>query len=261
VSDLRIFITGASSGLGEGAALALAAQGHTVTATAETWPQVRTLRATAEDRGVELAVIKLDLRDAIDLEHAATVAAESDVLVLNAGIQESGAILDIPLQRVRESFDVNVFGHLDLVQRVVPTMVKRKKGKVIWLSSIAGLQAVPFLGAYAATKHAIEAIAGSMKAELEPLGISVATVAPGIFGTGFNDTGAESMEQWRDDKTALVPVPDMGPMLAAQYDPQDMIDAIVEIVPATSHLYRTMRPLETIDEIKANQAEQWSATI
>jgi hypothetical protein len=50
-------------------------------------------------------------------------------------------------------------------------------------------------------------------------------------------------------------------MLAAQYDPQDMIDAIVEIVPATSHLYRTMRPLETIDEIKANQAEQWSATI
>jgi short-subunit dehydrogenase len=261
VSDLKIFITGASSGLGEGAVLALAAQGHKVTATAETWAQVRGLRATAEAQGVSLEVVKLDLRDAIDLDHAATLAADTDVLVLNAAIQESGAMVDIPLPRVRESFEINVFAHLDLVQRVVPAMVKRKRGKIIWLSSVAGLQPVPFLGAYGATKFAIEAIAGAMKVELEPLGISVATVAPGIFGTGFNDTGAESQQLWRDEKTALVPVPDQGPMLAAQYDPQDMIDAMIEIIPAKKHLYRTMRPLETIDEIKAAQADQWTATI
>jgi NAD(P)-dependent dehydrogenase (short-subunit alcohol dehydrogenase family) len=261
MSHQKIFITGASSGLGEGAALALAAQGHHVTVTAETWPQVRHIRLAAEQQGISLSAIKLDLRDKIDIAHAATVAAGTDVLVLNAGIQESGALVDIPLQRVRESFDVNVFGHLDLVQRVVPSMIARKKGKVVWLSSVAGLRGVPFLGAYSATKHAIEPIAGAMKAELEPLGISVATVAPGVFGTGFNDTGAESMEQWHNADTALVPVPDMSGMLSAQYDPQQMIDAMVEMIPAKSHLYRTMRPESTIGDIKVAQAEQWSASV
>jgi short-subunit dehydrogenase len=261
LSSLKIFITGASSGLGAGSALALAAQGHTVTATAETWAQVRTLRSAANDQGVELKVIKLDLRDNIDVEHAATKAVGTDVLVLNAAIQESGAIVDIPLQRVRESFEINVFGHLRLVQAVTPSMVEKKSGKIVWLSSVAGLQAVPFLGAYGATKYAIEAIAGAMKLELEPLGITVATVAPGVFGTGFNDTGAESMEQWHNVDTALVPVPDMSDTLDNQYDPQEMIDAMVEIIPAKSHLYRTMRPFSTADEIKETQAAQWDETV
>jgi short-subunit dehydrogenase len=261
MSHQKIFITGASNGLGEGTALALAAQGHDVTVTAETWPQVRHIRVAAEEKGVSITALKLDLRDAIDIAHAAKAAAGTDVLVLNAAIQESGAVVDIPLQRIRESFDINVFGHLDLVQKVVPSMVERKKGKIVWLSSVAGLQAVPFLGAYGATKFAIEALAGAMKVELEPLGISVATIAPGIFGTGFNDTGAESMEQWRDADTALVPVPDMSGMLNSQYDPQEMIDAMVEVIPAKKHLYRTMRPEQTVGEIKATQAEQWDATI
>jgi short-subunit dehydrogenase len=256
----RIFITGASSGLGAGVALGLAPD-HSVTATAETWPQVRALRAAGEDAKVDIEVIKLDLLDEIDIAHAAALAEGTDVLVLNAGIQESGAMADIPIQRLRQSFDINVFGHLHLAQAILPSMVARKSGKVVWLSSIAGLQAVPFLGAYSATKHAIEAIAGAMALELKPLGIDVATIAPGIYGTGFNDTGAESMNQWRDPKTALVPVPDLSLALKAQSDPQEMIDAIIEVIPKRHHLYRTMRPESMIEETKAAQASQWAVSI
>lgn len=252
----KILITGASSGFGRGAAIALARQGHKVVATAETWPQVRSLRADAVEAGVDMEVIKLNLLDSIDIAHAGRF--DPDVLVLNAGVMEGGSIADIPMQRVRESFDINVFGHLQLVQAIVPKMVARRSGKVVWTSSMGGILVVPFLGVYCATKHAIEAIAGSMKAELAPFGIKVATVNPGVFGTGFNDTGAESFVQWYDADKAVVPMPDFGDSLLNQADPQEMIDAMVEIIPADEHLYRTMRPLATIDVAKQWQATEWS---
>ena len=251
-----ILITGASSGFGRGAAIELARRGHKVVATAETWPQVRSLRADATSADVKLEVIKLNLLDDIDIAHAATY--DPDILVLNAGVMESGSVLDIPMQRVRESFEINVFGHMKLAQGIVPKMVARKFGKVVWTSSMGGILVIPFVGVYCATKHAIEAIAGSMKAELAPYGVKVATVNPGVFGTGFNDTGAESHVQWYDAKSAVVPMPDFGAALADQFDPQEMIDAMVEIIPAEEHLYRTMRPLGTIDAAKQWQETEWT---
>lgn len=252
----KILITGASSGFGRGAAIELARLGHTVVAAAETWPQVRTLREDAKTAGVSLDVIKLNLLDPIDIAHAGSF--DPDVLVLNAGVMEGGSVVDIPMQRVRESFDINVFGHLELVQAIVPKMVARKSGKIVWTSSMGGILVVPFLGIYCATKHAIEAIAGSMKAELEPHGVKVATVNPGVFGTGFNDTGAESYVQWYDEKAAVVPMPDFSGSLVGQADPQEMIDAMVEIIPADKHLYRTMRPIATIEAAKKWQETEWT---
>lgn len=255
----KILITGASSGFGRGSAIELARLGHQVVATAETWPQVRTLREDAAKAGAKLDVIKLNLLDPIDIAHAGSF--DPDVLVLNAGVMEGGSVVDIPMQRVRESFDINVFGHLQLVQTVVPKMVARKSGKVVWTSSMGGILVVPFLGIYCATKHAIEAIAGSMKAELEQFGVQVATVNPGVFGTGFNDTGAESYVQWYDASSAVVPMPDFSGSLQGQADPQEMIDAMVDIIPADKHLYRTMRPIATIDAAKQWQATEWTQSV
>lgn len=166
--------------------------------------------------------------------------------MLDAGVMEGGATVDIPLQRARESFDINVFEHLQLVQAIVPKMFARGAGKVVWMSSMGGILVVPLLGVYCATKHAIEALAGSTKVELEPFGVKVATVNPGVFGTGFNDTGAESYVQWYDADKAVVKMPDFGDSLVGQADPQEMIDAMVEIIPASEHLYRTMHPLGTV---------------
>lgn len=81
---------------------------------------------------------------------------------------------------------------------------------------------------------------------------------PSVFGTGFSDTGAESHTQWYDEKTAVAPMPDFGNSLADQADPKDMIDAMVEIIPAEDHLYRTMRPLGTIDVAKQWQETEWT---
>jgi short-subunit dehydrogenase len=136
----KILLTGATSGFGAGTALGLAKAGHHVMAGGETWQQVTALRERAEQEKVKLTVIKLDLLDALDIDHAAQL--EIDTLVLNAGVQESGALVDIPLERVRHSFEVNVFGHLALAQRLIPGMMKHKSGKIIWVSSQAGLMEV-----------------------------------------------------------------------------------------------------------------------
>jgi short-subunit dehydrogenase len=251
----RILITGASSGFGRGTAFGLAKK-HEVIAACETWQQVWSLRQDADDAGSKLQVIKLDLLSEIDLAHAATY--EVDILVLNAGVQENGSLVDIPLELVRRSFEVNVFAHLDLAQRLVPGMIERKSGKVVWVSSLEGLWAVPFMGAYAATKHAIEALAASMKAELNPLGIGVMTVNPGLYRTGYNETGAETPGQWQT-KDTLVPMPKaLKAVLAIEHDPQPMIDAMVDAIPDRKSVYRLMLPEDAVVEAKAAQELAWT---
>lgn len=249
-------ITGATSGFGAGTAIGLAKAGHHVIAAGETWQQVNSLREQAAEAKVKLETIKLDLVNEIDLAHAASF--DVDILVLNAGVQETGSLIDIPMELVRRSFQINVFAHLDLAQRIVPQMIKRKAGKVVWMSSQAGLYAPPFMGTYAATKHAIEALASTMKAELNPFGIGVATINPGLFRTGYNETGAETHHQWDRQKEVLIPMPPAGPLLALQHDPQIMIDAMVETIPDKRGIYRTMAPEDAVVEAKAAQALGWT---
>ncbi|MEO5534651.1 MAG: SDR family oxidoreductase [Pseudolysinimonas sp.] len=251
----RILLTGATSGLGAGAALGLARHHH-VTVAGETWQQVTAFRERATEAGAKLEVIKLDLLNEVDLAHAAE--REVDVLVLNAAVQEAGSIVDVPMELLRRAFDINVFAQLDLARRFVPQMMKRKRGRIVWTSSQAGLYAPPFLGAYAATKHAIEAIASTMRAELNLFGIGVATINPGLYRTGFNETGAESHSQWSSRSDVLVPMPPAGPVMALQHDPQPMIDAMIDVIPDPRSLYRTMLPEDAVVETKLAQQLAWT---
>ena len=251
----KILITGATSGLGAGTAIGLAKTGHHVTACGETWQQVLSLRERAEAEGAKkLEVIKLDLLNDHDLAHAAD--RDIDILVLNAAVQEAGSMADVPLDIVRRSFEINVFRHLDLAQRVIPQLIKRK-GKIVWVSSQAGLIPLPFLGSYAATKHAIEGIASTMRIELAPFNVGVATINPGFYRTGFNETGAESYQQWSHDTDLHIPMPPAGPVLAFEKDPQPMIDAMVDAIPDTKSLYRTMRPESAIAQTQLAQKLGW----
>lgn len=259
IMSKTILITGAGHGFGKGVAFGLAKAGHKVIAAAQIWPQVWDLRCEAKEQAIELEVIKLDIRDYIDQQHALTY--DIDILVNNAGIMESGAMVEIPVERVRESFETNVFSHLELTQSFVRKMIKQGQGKVIWISSMAGILKVPFVGTYCATKHAIEAIAWTMKEELEPYGVKVATINPGDFRTGFNDTGAESMYQWYDPEKSLIKLPDYRDVLSHQNDPQEMIDIMVEVIPSDHHLYRTVKPDDTADMMKQFQANEWKAEL
>ena len=257
-----ILITGAGHGLGKGVALGLAKAGHKVIATAQIWPHVWDLRCEAKERAIDLEVVKLDIRDDIDRRHALTY--DIDILVNNAGIAEIGPMAEIPIDRVRESFETNVFSHLELMQGFVHKMIKQGHGKVIWISSEDGIRTDAFAGTYCATKHAIEAIAWAMKEELAPYRIQVATINPGAYRTGFNDVGLDTMNQWYDPEKHLIKPPnpsEIAEFLSQQRDPQEMIDVMVEVIQADNHKYRTVKPDGDVDQLKKFQADVWKAEV
>jgi NAD(P)-dependent dehydrogenase (short-subunit alcohol dehydrogenase family) len=195
----KSLITGAGSGLGEGTAIGLARNGHDVIAAAQTWPQVTALRLKSKALALPtFRVEKLDLLDPYDVARGCNW--DFDILVNNAGIGEGGPIAEIPLDLVRRNFEVNVFAPLALTQRVVKNWVAGGiHGKIVFVSSMGGLFSPPGFSAYAATKHALEAIAEAMQEELRPFGIQVQTINPGAYLTGFNEAMAENAFRWLDD--------------------------------------------------------------
>ncbi|WP_343314184.1 SDR family NAD(P)-dependent oxidoreductase [Brucella sp. BE17] len=146
-------------------AFGLARRGHKVIASCQIWPQVWELRNAAKADGIEMQVIKLDVLNEIDRANA--FALEIDVLFNNAGIMESGPMVEIPMAVFRSVFETNVFSALELAQGFARAMVKRDAGRIVWTSSFAGLVKVLFDGAYAASKHAVEGICSAMHEELE----------------------------------------------------------------------------------------------
>ena len=241
----RILITGAGSGFGELAAIGLAKAGHDVIAGVQIWPQATALRRKVEALGLKtLRVEKLDLLHPYDVQNALNWAI--DILVNNAAIAESGPITEIPMELLRRMFEGNFFSQLELTQRFVRKFVDEgRPGKIVFTSSIGGLISIPYGGPYAATKHALEAIAGSMQAELAPFGIQVQVINPGGYLNGFNESEAESSFHWMDDRKNYVKRADVQGFFDRilgdeqnRMDPQLMADAMVQIIPKDTGLFR-----------------------
>ena len=163
-----ILITGAATGFGRGVAMGLAARGWRVIAGCQIWPQVWELRQATKDAGLDMQVIKLDVLDPIDRDKALTEPI--DVLFNNAGIMESGPMVEVPMPVFRRVFETNVFAALELAQGFARQMVRRGAGRIVWTSSVAGLVKVPFDGAYAASKHAVRASARPCERSWHPMG-------------------------------------------------------------------------------------------
>ena len=226
----NVMITGAGSGFGKGASLALAERGHHVIATTETEDQAAALRAEAP----QLTVEKVDITSA-DVDKVA--AWDIDVLINNAGAGQTGPMADVPLDRVRRLFDVNVFGTLAVTQKVLPSMIARGSGRVIIVSSIAGVVVGPSFGPYSMTKHALEAMGKAMRAELAPQGIDVTLLNPGPYLTGFNDRMADSMWEWFGEGSLNAPSTPMFQMMRefvtnGQMDPVEVVQRMVELTEA-----------------------------
>jgi NAD(P)-dependent dehydrogenase (short-subunit alcohol dehydrogenase family) len=150
-----------------------------VIAAVEIYAQVQTLKREAAARGVALQVEKLDVTSEGDRKKA--LAWNIEILVNNAGVLEGGSVLDIPRVNMRHEFEVNMIGPLMLTQGIAKQMVKRGKGRIVWVSSREGLNVNPFTGIYSASKHAVEAVAETMSLELQEFGIEVGTINPGPF--------------------------------------------------------------------------------
>ncbi|HWA73317.1 MAG TPA: SDR family oxidoreductase [Polyangiaceae bacterium] len=263
-----ILITGAGSGFGEAAGIGLAQRGHTVIATAQISPQVAALRRKASELGLtNLRVEKLDLFDPYDVAFAQSF--EIDVLWNNAGLGESGPVSEIPIDLVRRNYEVNVFKPLELTQGFVKKWIATKKNaKIVFTSSMGGLFTPAGWGVYVSTKHALESIAEAMQQEMAPFGIKVQTINPGAYFTGFNETMADTAFRWLDDsknftkRKALRDTFDS--LLAApdgHMDPREMLDQMLEIVPADSGKFRNVVPKTVEDMLKRSQANAWETRI
>jgi len=225
-----VLITGAGSGFGKGAALALAERGHKVIATTETDEQAEALRAEAPQLTVEkVDITSSDVRKAADWD--------IDVLINNAGAGQTGPMADVPLDRVRRLFEVNVFGTLAITQSVLPRLVAKGAGRIIIVSSIAGVVSGPAFGPYSMTKHALEAMGKAMRAELASQGIDVTLLNPGPYLTGFNDRMADSMWEWFGAGSLNAPATPLFEMMRdfvtkGQMDPAEVVTRMVELTEA-----------------------------
>ncbi len=258
----RILITGAGTGLGRGTALGLAQAGHQVIATVEITSQVTSLREEAKEKGIELEVMKVNINDPGDLR--ALEQYNYDIFVANAALGEGGPIAEIPVQRLKDLFETNVFNTLKTAQIAARKFVKNQSGKIVFISSIAGLSAAPYVGPYSATKHALEAIAQSMKEELKPLGVQVATINPGPYKTGFNDRMVEEPWKWYDPKIHYTPrehYVEGTKVFEKQFAPEEMIAKMVEIIPSEHHALRTVWPESSEKQVKDYEQKIWEDTI
>lgn len=180
-------VTGTSTGIGRATALLFARRGYRVFATVRTLEAQESLRAQAA--GLPMDVALLDVADEAAVSRFArdVLAAEGrvDVLVNNAGYAQLGAVEDLTRDEIRRQFEVNVLAAVHLCREVLPGMRARGRGRIVNVSSLAGRISVPLMGAYCASKFALEAFSDALRVEARPFGVRVVLVEPGPVVTEF----------------------------------------------------------------------------
>ena len=199
-------ITGAGSGLGKEAAIAIARRGHKVIATVLYEEQIELIELVREKENLDIEIIKLDVTNKKDREKL--IGYDIDVFISNAAIADSGSIAEVDVERIEDVFKVNVFSNIKVAQIVLRNMIGKKgKGKVVFLSSQIGRIALPFLGPYASSKFAIEGFASCLRDEmkilnkLEKTNIQIGIIEPGSYATGFNVETGNKMYGWMQEKS------------------------------------------------------------
>ncbi|HEY6962031.1 MAG TPA: SDR family oxidoreductase [Gaiellaceae bacterium] len=186
-------VTGASTGIGEATARHLAARG---------WDVLASVRAEG-DAPAGMRELVFDVTDAGAVARAAEGVDTLAGVVLNAGIAIAAPLEYLPPDELARQLDVNVVGQLRVLQAFLPAL-RAARGRVVLMGSVGGRSALPFLGAYAMSKFALEAMADSLRLELQPWGIHVAIVEPGTIATpmwtkpqrAFDESAAEAAERY-----------------------------------------------------------------
>ena len=175
---MNVLITGCSSGIGLATALHFAREGHQVIAGA------RRPGEAADLHGVEgVTPIRLDVDSDDSVREAVAAAGRVDVLVNNAGIGGGGPVELARLDRAKRTFETNYFGAVRMIQAVLPGMRAQGSGAIVNVTSMAGRVVLPAHSHYCASKFALDALSEGLAAEVQPLGIRVAIIEPGVVLT------------------------------------------------------------------------------
>lgn len=185
--DQVVWITGASSGIGEALAYAFAKSGARVVLSARRAEALNRVANTCEAPKANVFCLPIDLAHSEQAPHwVAQVIAHFgriDVLVNNAGVGQIGYAEDMTAAVEREIMEVNYFGQVNLTRAVLPVMQERKAGRIVVISSILGRFGMAGLAAYAASKHAVQGYFESLRPEVKHHGITVLVVSPGFIKT------------------------------------------------------------------------------
>jgi len=179
-----ILITGTSAGIGLATTLELARAGHRVWATMRNTAAATELLQTAARESLSIHVHELDVDSDDSVQRCfASLDEPVDVLVNNAGIEVHGSGEELPIEAFAATMNTNYLGAVRCMKAVIPSMRQRQQGCIINITSVAGRIANTPLGAYCASKFALEAISEAVAGELKPFGVRVAIVEPGIQNT------------------------------------------------------------------------------
>ena len=174
-----VFITGASSGIGKSIANYLHEKNYKVYGTSRNPKNI--------DVSFSLVALDVTKEDTIKtaIEEVVQKEGKIDVLINNAGKGITGPIEDTPTEEMRDNFETNFFGVINVIKEVLPFMREQKQGLIINTTSIAAYMGLPFRGVYSASKGALELITESLSMEVKAFGVNVVNVAPGDFATNI----------------------------------------------------------------------------
>jgi len=182
-------ITGCSSGIGYETALMLARNGFQTFATMRNTKKSDSLQEIIRKEGLDVSIQQLDVNNNASIENTINniknEANRIDVLINNAGFGLVGFFEDLTLDEIRDQFETNFFGVLNITKKIIPIMRLQKSGTIINISSGAGQVGFPGISAYVSTKFAIEGFSESLTYELLPYGIKVVIIEPGVIKTNF----------------------------------------------------------------------------
>jgi NAD(P)-dependent dehydrogenase (short-subunit alcohol dehydrogenase family) len=188
-------VTGASAGIGEATVRWLAREGARVVMAARRLDRLNQIKREIEAAGGVAHPIVADVTNEDDRRRLIKETVEKfgriDALVNNAGYGQRGPIEIVPVEKIRQNFETNLFSLIALTQLAIPVMREQGSGRIINISSVAGRIARPLSSVYDATKHALEAISDGLRGELAPFGIQVVIIEPGFILTEFTQVANE----------------------------------------------------------------------
>ena len=195
MNSQTILITGCSSGIGYCVAHGLAKRGHRVIASCRNNEDVSRL----QNEG--LSCIQLDLQNSSSIKHAfeecmALSNGKIDALFNNGAYGLAGAVEDISRVAIRDQFETNVFGWLELTNLILPVMRQQQYGRIIQNSSVLGFVALPYRGAYSASKYAIEGLSDTLRLELKNTGIGISLIEPGPIESLFRKNAEMAFKKY-----------------------------------------------------------------